>query len=188
VIAVDEVRPDFSQVGRSDGLIARHTQRSRARRSPIHQNESHVAPPNAKQDTEADGWEVAAYEAKFSDRGRRRAVTYNRLFRLAVRLRGLRLMAQSYVGKHAISKRDRTSYTEVWGVFGVNTLLRRSREYPRISMDGGDRRQLHAERHFTAGAMICFRVRSQAEIGFDQQGTKSLHKQNRSLTPAGAVQ
>jgi hypothetical protein len=57
VIAVDEVRPDFSQVVRSDGLMARQAQGSCARRPPIHQNESHVAPPNAKQNTVSDGRE-----------------------------------------------------------------------------------------------------------------------------------
>ena len=94
------------------------------------------------------------------------------------RLRGLGLMAQSYVGKHAISRRDRTSYTEVCGVFGVNMLLRRSREYPRILMDGGDRRHLRAERRFTAGAMICFRIRSQAEIAYPDL---TRREQNRSI-------
>jgi hypothetical protein len=56
VIAVDQVRPDFTQVVRSDRLIAHHTQGSLARRPPIHQDESHVAPPNVKQNTVSDGW------------------------------------------------------------------------------------------------------------------------------------
>jgi len=49
VIAVGELRPDFSQVACRDRLIAHHTQGSPAGRPPIHQDESHVAPPNAKQ-------------------------------------------------------------------------------------------------------------------------------------------
>ena len=36
VIAVDELRPDFTQVVRSDRLDAHHAQGSRARRPPIH--------------------------------------------------------------------------------------------------------------------------------------------------------
>jgi hypothetical protein len=44
LIAVDEVRPEFSQIVRFDRLIAHHAQGSRAGRSPIHQDESHVAP------------------------------------------------------------------------------------------------------------------------------------------------
>lgn len=64
VIAVDEVRPDFPQVVRADGLIARHARGSRARRPPIHQNESHVAAPNEKQNPrigwlETIGWRSA---------------------------------------------------------------------------------------------------------------------------------
>jgi hypothetical protein len=51
VIAVDEVRSDFSQVARSDRLIAHHTQGSRTGLSAIYQDESHVAPPNVKQNT-----------------------------------------------------------------------------------------------------------------------------------------
>jgi hypothetical protein len=45
LIAVDEVCSEFSQVVRSDRLIAHHTQGPRAGRPPIHQNESHVTPP-----------------------------------------------------------------------------------------------------------------------------------------------
>ncbi len=56
VIAVGEVRPDFSQVACSDRLIAHHTSGLRAGRPPIHQYESHVAPPSAKQNTVLDGW------------------------------------------------------------------------------------------------------------------------------------
>ena len=49
VIAVDEVRPDFSQVACSDWLIAHHTGGLRAGRPAIHQDESHVAPPSSQQ-------------------------------------------------------------------------------------------------------------------------------------------
>jgi hypothetical protein len=55
LIAVDEVRPEFSQVVRSDRSIAHHTQGPRTGRSPIHQDESHVAPPNVKQNIVSDG-------------------------------------------------------------------------------------------------------------------------------------
>lgn len=54
VIAVDEVRPDFSHVTCSDRLAAYHTGGLRAGRPPIHQCESHVAPPKAKQNTVSD--------------------------------------------------------------------------------------------------------------------------------------
>ena len=53
-IAVDEVRPDFSQIACSDWLIALHTEGLWARRSAVHQDEPHVAPPNAKQNTVSD--------------------------------------------------------------------------------------------------------------------------------------
>ena len=56
LVAVDEARSEFSQVARSDRLIAHHTQGSQARHPPIHQDESHVAPPNVKQNTVSDGW------------------------------------------------------------------------------------------------------------------------------------
>jgi hypothetical protein len=56
VIAVDEVRPDFSQVGCFNRLIAHHTEGLRAGPPAIHQYEFHVAPPNAKQNTVSDGW------------------------------------------------------------------------------------------------------------------------------------
>jgi hypothetical protein len=51
VIAVDEVRPDLSQVACADRLIAHHTRGLRARRPAIHHDESHVAPPDVKHDT-----------------------------------------------------------------------------------------------------------------------------------------
>jgi hypothetical protein len=51
MIAVDEVRPDFSQIARFDWPIAPHTERLWAGRSAIHQDESHVPPPNAERNT-----------------------------------------------------------------------------------------------------------------------------------------
>jgi hypothetical protein len=48
LIAVDEVRPEFPQVVRSDLPLAHHTQGSRVWRPPIHLDESHVASPNVK--------------------------------------------------------------------------------------------------------------------------------------------
>jgi hypothetical protein len=48
LIAVDEVRPEFPQVVRSDLPIAHYTQGSGVWRPPIHQDESHVAFPNVK--------------------------------------------------------------------------------------------------------------------------------------------
>jgi hypothetical protein len=53
-IAVDELRPDFSQVVRSDRLPAHQAETLRAGRPPIDQYESHVAAPNAKQNTVSD--------------------------------------------------------------------------------------------------------------------------------------
>jgi hypothetical protein len=55
VIAVGEVRPDFSQVARFDRLEAAHAKEPRARRPAIHEDEFHVAPPNAKQNTVPEG-------------------------------------------------------------------------------------------------------------------------------------
>jgi hypothetical protein len=43
MIAVDEVRPDLSQIALFDRLIALHAEGSRAGRPAIHQDESHVA-------------------------------------------------------------------------------------------------------------------------------------------------
>jgi hypothetical protein len=48
VIAVGEVRPDFSQVACFDRLEAAHAKGPWARCPAIHQNEFHVALPNAK--------------------------------------------------------------------------------------------------------------------------------------------
>jgi hypothetical protein len=56
VIAVGEVRPDFSQVACFDRLAALHAADLRAGRPASHQYEFHVAPPNAKQNTVSDGW------------------------------------------------------------------------------------------------------------------------------------
>jgi hypothetical protein len=63
VIAVDEVRPDFSQVACSDRLIAHHTAGLPAGRPAIHQYEFHVAPPNAKQNTGSVAWGPSGSEA-----------------------------------------------------------------------------------------------------------------------------
>jgi hypothetical protein len=48
--------------------------------------------------------DLTAVALNLFDRDCGHAVTCDRLFRLAVRLRGSRLVAQSYVGKRAISK------------------------------------------------------------------------------------
>jgi hypothetical protein len=56
VIAVDEVRPEFPQIARSDWPIAPHTDGLWAGCSAIHQDESHVPPPDAKQNTVSVGW------------------------------------------------------------------------------------------------------------------------------------
>jgi hypothetical protein len=60
VTAVGEVRPDFSEVACFDRLIAHHTDGFRAGRPAIHQYELHVASPNAKQNSVADGWLTAS--------------------------------------------------------------------------------------------------------------------------------
>jgi hypothetical protein len=57
-IAVGELRPDFTQIAPADGFTALHTQGLRAWRPAIHQYESHVAPPNAKQNTTSEGWKA----------------------------------------------------------------------------------------------------------------------------------
>jgi hypothetical protein len=58
VIAVDEVRHHFSQVVFFDRLIAHHAEGLRAGLPAIHQDESHVAPPDAKQNTVSIGWKT----------------------------------------------------------------------------------------------------------------------------------
>ena len=55
MIAVGEPCPDFSQIAGPDWVTAQHADRLRAGRCAIHQDESHVAPPNAKQNTVSDG-------------------------------------------------------------------------------------------------------------------------------------
>jgi hypothetical protein len=51
VIAVGEVRPDLSQIAFFDRLIAHHAEGLRAGPPAIHQDESHLTPPDAKQNT-----------------------------------------------------------------------------------------------------------------------------------------
>ena len=58
IIAVGEPRLDFSQIARPDRLTAQHAEGLRAGRPAIHQDESHVAPPTAKQNTVSDGWKA----------------------------------------------------------------------------------------------------------------------------------
>ena len=58
MIAVGEPRPDFSEIARSDWLTTQHTERLRAGRPAIHKDESHVAPPNAKQNTVSEGCKI----------------------------------------------------------------------------------------------------------------------------------
>jgi hypothetical protein len=58
VIAVGEVRPDFSQVACFDRLEAAHAKEPRARRPVVHHDEFHVAPSNAKQFALVEGWET----------------------------------------------------------------------------------------------------------------------------------
>jgi hypothetical protein len=57
-IAVGEVRPDFAQVACFDRLIAHHADGRLAGQPLIDQYKSHVAPPNAKQNTVSDEWET----------------------------------------------------------------------------------------------------------------------------------
>ena len=56
MIAVGELRVDFAQIARPDWPAAQHTQGLWAGCPAVHQYESHVAPPNAKQYTVSDGW------------------------------------------------------------------------------------------------------------------------------------
>src|SRR3979411_1683771 len=58
MIAVGELCSDFSQIARADWLTAPPAERLPAGRPAIHQYESHVAPPNAKQNTVSDGWKA----------------------------------------------------------------------------------------------------------------------------------
>ena len=58
VIAVGEARPDFAQVACFDRLVAHHADGPLAWRPPVHQYESHVAPPTAVQNTALDLWKT----------------------------------------------------------------------------------------------------------------------------------
>jgi len=49
IITAGDPRLDFSQIARPDRLAAQRAEGLRAWRPAIHQQESHVAPPNAKQ-------------------------------------------------------------------------------------------------------------------------------------------
>jgi hypothetical protein len=55
MVAVREPRPDFPQIARRDWAAAQHTRGLRLGRPPVHYDEPHVAPPNAKQYTASDG-------------------------------------------------------------------------------------------------------------------------------------
>jgi hypothetical protein len=55
IITVGELRLDFSQIASADRLTALPTGRLLAGRPAIYQDESHVAPPNAKQNTVSEG-------------------------------------------------------------------------------------------------------------------------------------
>jgi hypothetical protein len=48
IVTVGEPRLDFSQIACPDRLAAQRTQRLPKRRSAVHQDESHVASPDAK--------------------------------------------------------------------------------------------------------------------------------------------
>ena len=64
VIAVEELRPDLSQVAGPNWLTAQHTGVLLEGRPVIHQYEFHVAPPNAKQNTVTDGCTALGGERK----------------------------------------------------------------------------------------------------------------------------
>jgi hypothetical protein len=55
IVAVGEPCFDFSQIARSDGLTAQHTEGLRAGRPAVHQDESHMGAPEAL----APEWGVA---------------------------------------------------------------------------------------------------------------------------------
>lgn len=55
IITVGDPRLDLSQIARPDRLTAQRPERLRAGRPAIYQDESHVAPPNAKQNTVSEG-------------------------------------------------------------------------------------------------------------------------------------
>lgn len=56
LVAVRQPRLDFSQIAPPDRPAAQHALGLCAGRPSVHQYESHVAPPNAKQNTVSDGW------------------------------------------------------------------------------------------------------------------------------------
>jgi len=56
VIAVAEPRPDLSQIARRDRLAAGRADGLRAGCPAVDQDEFHVEPPNAKQNTVSDEW------------------------------------------------------------------------------------------------------------------------------------
>ena len=64
VIAVDEVGADLPQVAFCDRPIAHHAEGLRARRPAIHQDKSHVAPPDAKQNAGSVRWGTSGGEAQ----------------------------------------------------------------------------------------------------------------------------
>lgn len=51
LIAVDEVRANFSQIARLDRLIAGHADGLWAGRPAVHENESHLPAPNPQRNT-----------------------------------------------------------------------------------------------------------------------------------------
>ena len=58
MIAIGELRSDFSEITCPDWLAAQHADGLLAGRPANYQYESHVAPPNAKQNTVSDEWEI----------------------------------------------------------------------------------------------------------------------------------
>ena len=58
MVAVRQPRLDLSEIAAPDRPAAQHTRGLCAGRPPIHQYESHVAPPSAKQNTVSDGWKA----------------------------------------------------------------------------------------------------------------------------------
>src|SRR5258708_13745627 len=58
VITIGEPRLDFPQIARPDRLTAQRAERLPAGRPAIDQDESHVAPPNAKENTVSDEWKA----------------------------------------------------------------------------------------------------------------------------------
>jgi hypothetical protein len=119
VIAVDEVRPDFSQVACSNWLIAHQTEGLRTGRPAIHHDESHVTPPV--------GLVTLGFCLFGRDRGH--VVTCNRLFRLA-ETRRIETDGSIVRGYAYDIEWDRRSYTEVCGVSRGGRFLGRQRRAP----------------------------------------------------------